>query len=245
VINEVVRLLKPLKAASKRLENAKFTTVSTMLATVYSYLHTFPRDSSVFTSKSVEFLKNYLIDKLVKAFKFMLDSPQADFYLTCMFLDPKHKSFAFMQNQDFIDYHHAKVWAYLKANFDQPEKLSELEQEFNEYKNLELETKEFYGKYEATFPLLSSLAKDMLCVVAGSIQASYYWGFEKFSVYKGSEEFEHNEELLEAVTFLKENIELTKRELKDFVYDSETVEKAESEVVSDADTNYDTSRDED
>jgi hypothetical protein len=111
-------------------------------------------------------------------FKFMLDSPETDFYLTCTFLDPKYKSFAFLQDQALIDQHHAKVWDYLKANFDQPEKLSELEKEFNEYKGLQLETlliSTFYQQNEAKFPLLSAFAKNMLLVVANPIRNRFFF----------------------------------------------------------------------
>jgi hypothetical protein len=223
VMNHLLKLHTSLRDTAKILKKTKYVTTSSILPIVYSYLSIFPRENVAFGSRALELLKNNLVDKLKETFTFMIDSPQADFYLTSTFLDPKYKSFAFLLDQAIIDQHHAKVWDYLKANFDQPDKLGQLEEEFGKYKNQEeLETAEFYEKNKVKFPLLSSLAKKMLCVVAHPTETCDVLNTE-LSALKGSER--DNYEFMETMAFLKENSELVKKELRDFVYDPENVEE--------------------
>jgi hypothetical protein len=235
IIKEFLQLLKPLYEASELITKIQFTPMSNILPSIYSYLNLFLKHKT-FESELVEKVKTTLGHQLAQSFKFMLDSPDMDFYFTCTFLDPKYKSFAFLQDQALIDQHHAKVWANLKANFDQPEKLSELEKEFNEYKGLQLETSfvsTFYQKHEATFPLLSVFAKKMLLIVANPVQSSYYFG-DEITVHKNCSD---DPKLMELTMFLLENGELIKNELKDFQLES--VEEVEAGLDGEDDDDYD------
>jgi hypothetical protein len=221
VMRELVELMKPLSDAAELITKVKFTPISNIMPAIYSYLNFYLKNKN-FESDQVDHVKTMMIEAFTLNFKFMLDSPDTDFYLTCTFLDPKYKSFSFLQQTALIDEYHGKVLSYLKANFDESENLNELETEFNSYKNLDVDLKTvfvstFYQQNADKFPLLSSFAKKMLLIVANPIQARYFFSFE-MSI---AEECRQTEELMDTSVFLKENADLIDSEMKEFKLDDQ------------------------